>query len=211
MVEAIGEPKGREVTMPQRFLIISHVLTIMVTAYLTAFFHETLRVSSDAAVAQRWRAGVVQELENTRSRMDANQELLGTALPRIRALGQEFREGKDPEIGSLSLPIENAPVAVWEHLQAHTVAMHLPVDWYLEAATLYSRIQIYNETKTAMRAVYQSLNVGTRGGSLERSERQRIVLDLENYVNNTNGLAARVDLDIRHFLDKYTETHPMDE
>ena len=134
--------------------------------------------------------------------MNANQELLGAALPKIRALSQEFREGKEPEIESLSLPIENAPVAVWEHLQAHTVAMHLPVEWYLEAATLYSRIQLYNETKTTMRAIYQSLNVGTRGGSPERSERMRIVQDLDTYVNNANGLAARIDLDIGRFLDE---------
>ena len=59
MAEEVRGPKGREVTMPQHFLIISHVLTIVVTAYFTAFFHDTLRVSSGPSYINVVRSAVV--------------------------------------------------------------------------------------------------------------------------------------------------------
>lgn len=184
------------------------VVVILATAWATASLQESERTKTSRSVAAQWHAALVIELERTRHSLQENKEILESALPKLRQQIQALNAGENPAIVQLSLPYESLPISVWEQLQSPLLAVHLPVDWYLDVAVLYEKIQLYAEIKQDIRTQFRSLLLLTGGGVQRREQRVYVTHELLGHVELALAFVPNLDSAIAKIIEQ-TKANPL--
>ena len=184
------------------------VVIIIATAWATASFQESERIETSRAVATRWHAALVVELQRVRDVLPQHKKLLEPALTQLKAQLHDLNAGGTPAIFQLSLPYSSMSLAVWQQLQSPPLVNYLPVEWYLDVAELHQFLQMYAKVNEDLRTDFRTLAMVTGAGLQRRSDRISVTHDLFGHVELALALIPELDRAMLKVIEQ-TKKHPL--